>query len=86
MSVSVVWLCRSASDGFFYHAKPSELGFYCIYRKRAGEAGIVPDCPNITQTLTVQAQQLTSAGVDYVAMDGTNLGSPSREAGPCSLM
>ena len=73
--------CSAASDGFFYHAKPSDLGFYCIYTHRPGQAGIVPDCPNVANTLKTHASQLTSAGVNYVVMDGTNLPTMSTEAG-----
>ena len=48
-------------------------GFYCIYRKRPGEKGLVPDCPNITETLTAHASELLQAGIDFVALDGTNM-------------
>ena len=38
--------------GFWWQATPL-AGRYCIYRKRQDEnQGYVPDCPNITQTLT----------------------------------
>ena len=32
----------------------------------------VPDCPNITQTLTRQAKELVDAGIDFVVVDSTN--------------
>eukprot|EP01105_Mastigella_eilhardi_P002538 TRINITY_DN1316_c0_g1_i7.p1 TRINITY_DN1316_c0_g1~~TRINITY_DN1316_c0_g1_i7.p1 ORF type:complete len:471 (+),score=105.20 TRINITY_DN1316_c0_g1_i7:1925-3337(+) len=70
---------RSAADGFFYHVTP-QLGFYCIYRHRTGETGYIPDCDNITYTLTTQAQWLTDASVDFVVVDSSNLGSLNSEA------
>ena len=33
----------------------------------------MPDCANITQTLAQHAQMLLAAGIDYVALDATNL-------------
>ena len=48
-------------------------GFYCIYRKCPGEKGLAPDCPNITETLTAHASELLQAGIDFVALDGTNM-------------
>ena len=68
-----------AADGFYFHAEPLG-GYYCIYSARPGQPGIVPDCPGITGTLTRHAAQLVHAGVDYVVLDSTNLGNPSREA------
>lgn len=68
-----------ASDGFYYHAQP-ELGFYCIYRKRPGQDGIIPDCPNITQTLTRHADQLLAANIDFITVDSTNLGGLDNES------
>lgn len=35
---------------FYYQVQPTN-GYYCIYRKRPNESGVVPDCPNIPQTL-----------------------------------
>lgn len=68
------------ADGFSYQAEPS-AGFYCIYRKRANESrGHLPDCPNITETLTRHANVLLGAGVDYVTADGTNLQTESVQA------
>lgn len=55
-----------------YSVTPKK-GFYCIYRKRSNESGLLPDCPNITETLTQHASELLSAGIDYVALDATNL-------------
>jgi hypothetical protein len=58
--------------GFWWHATPAG-GRYCIYRKRDDEqVGYVPDCPNITQTLTRQASELVNAGIDFVVVDSTN--------------
>ena len=58
--------------GFWWHATPAG-GRYCIYRKRDDEeVGYVPDCPNITQTLTRQASELVGAGIDFVVVDSTN--------------
>lgn len=59
---------------FFYQAKPAS-GYYCIYRRRPGEPGVGPDCADISATLARHAAELTAAGVDYVTIDGTNLGS-----------
>ena len=55
-----------------YSVTPKK-GFYCIYRKRSNESGLLPDCSNITETLTQHAKELLSAGIDYVALDATNL-------------
>ena len=66
---------RSLSDaapGFWQHEP--KIGFYCLYRKRVGEVGIVPDCPDIEKTLASHASTLISAGVDYITLDGTNWG------------
>jgi hypothetical protein len=68
---------QQQAASFRYHVRPT-LGFYCMYRKRAGEApytepDLVPDCPNITTTARTHAQQLWSAGVDFVFVDLTNL-------------
>ena len=73
--------CHVTSNaGFYYQDEPAD-GFYCIYRKRANEStGVVPDCPNITQTLTRHAKQLHQAGVTFVVTDSTNLGTPSAQA------
>ncbi len=38
--------------------------------------GYVPDCLNITETLTMHANMLVNAGLDYVVADATNLPSP----------
>ena len=65
---------RAAAASFFYQAQP-QAGYYCIYRARPGEAGVGPDCPGIPATLARHAAELSSAGVDYVTVDGTNLGS-----------
>ncbi|EDQ91439.1 uncharacterized protein MONBRDRAFT_36118 [Monosiga brevicollis MX1] len=54
-----------------YNVEPA-LGFYCLYRARAGEPGLVPDCPNITQTATAHAKLLVDMGIDYVMVDVTN--------------
>lgn len=62
----------STADGFYWHVEPED-GFYCIYRKRSNESeGCLPDCPNITGTLTRHANMLTGAGVDFVVADSTN--------------
>jgi hypothetical protein len=44
----------------------------CTGSARA-KKGLIPDCLNITQTLTQHATWLTEAGVDYIALDATNL-------------
>ncbi|KAH3766162.1 hypothetical protein Pelo_2047 [Pelomyxa schiedti] len=70
---------RATADSFFYHVTP-ELGFYCIYRHRPSETGYIPDCSNITGTLTQQAQWLVDAGVDYIVVDSSNLPVMTTEA------
>ena len=54
-----------------YQHRPA-LGFYCLYRARTGEPGIVPDCPNISTTAATQAAWMSSAGLDYAFFDHTN--------------
>jgi hypothetical protein len=68
---------RAQAADFHYHARP-KLGFYCLYRKRAGEPAhaepnFVPDCPGTAGVAKAHAQQLWSAGVDFVYLDLTNL-------------
>ena len=56
-----------------YNVTPRK-GFYCIYRKRPDDKNPpLPDCPNITETLTQHAKELLSAGIDFVILDATNL-------------
>ena len=72
---------------FYYQATPAgngspggspNGGFYCIYRKRASETvGEIPDCEGIEETLTRHANDLVTAGISFVTIDGTNLGEPS---------
>jgi hypothetical protein len=64
------------TDGFLFQEK-SAGGYYCLYRHRAGEAGLIPDCTNISGTLAWQAALLGDASVDFVTVDGTNLCTPS---------
>lgn len=54
-----------------YHRNSHSPSFFS--RKRPGETGIIPYCLNITGTLSAHADMLVSAGVDYVAVDSTNL-------------
>lgn len=56
----------------YYNVQPS-LGYYCIYRGRTPDGGVVPDCPNISATLATHAAQLVAAGVDSIVVDATNL-------------
>jgi hypothetical protein len=61
----------------YWQARP-QAGVYCVYQKRATDPSpLFPDCVNVSQTLTRHAGQLTSAGVDYVAMAATNLATVS---------
>ena len=56
-----------------YNVSPKK-GFYCIYRKRPDDKNPpLPDCANITETVTQHAKELLSAGIDFVALDATNL-------------
>lgn len=47
-------------------------GFYCVYKKRPGEIGIVPDCDDATVTTQRQAQLMASIGIDFMLFDHTN--------------
>lgn len=58
--------------GLYYNVQPT-LGYYCIYRGRTPDGGVVPDCPNISATLATHAAQLIAAGVDSIVVDATNL-------------
>jgi hypothetical protein len=60
-------------SGDIYNAQP-QGGFYCLYRSRPGDPtpAPLPDCANITTTATRHASLLTSAGLDYIAVDWTN--------------
>jgi hypothetical protein len=73
-----VWAAYPGAEaiaaGFYFQARPA-AGFYCIYRRRPGEAGVAPDCAGVAGTLARHAAELSGAGVDYVTLDGTNLGS-----------
>jgi hypothetical protein len=64
------------ADGFLYQERPA-LGYYCLYRHRAGQAGLIPDCANISGTVAWQAGLLRDASVDFITVDGTNLCTPS---------
>ena len=56
-----------------YNVTPKK-GFYCIYRKRPDDKNPpLPDCANITETLTQHAKELLSTGIDFVILDATNL-------------
>ena len=67
---------NNLTAGFYYQAMPS-AGPYCTYRRRNGEAGVLPDCPGISATIARHASLLTAAGIDFVTADGTNLCTPS---------
>jgi hypothetical protein len=54
-----------------YNVRP-ELGFYCLYRARPGQAPPIPDCANVSATAAAHAATLTSSGIDYVTVDVTN--------------
>jgi hypothetical protein len=62
----------AAAMNFFWMSTPKQ-GFYCLYRKRAGETGLLPDCPDIAATLANHARELLAAGVDHVVVDASNL-------------
>lgn len=68
------------AGSFYYQATPA-MGYYCWYRGgSATEPRVAADCPNITGTLTQEAEWLTAAGVDFVTMDATNLPTWSAQA------
>ena len=49
------------------------LGPYCFYRKRASEpVGAIADCPEASRVLNAHADELSSAGFEFVAPDATN--------------
>jgi hypothetical protein len=65
---------------FYYQATPA-MGYYCWYRGGSTtEPRVAADCPNITGTLTQEAEWLTAAGVDFITMDATNLPTWSAQA------
>ena len=69
----------SIAAGFQFHKEPLD-GFYCMYRKRASDAHGATglrDCRNISATAARHAQMLTSAGIDFVVVDSTNIQSDS---------
>lgn len=72
---------------FYFHKEPAD-GFYCIYRKRSTEntssCGL-PDCPNITATLTRHANMLVSAGTAFIVADSTNIPSVGSAADALQL-
>lgn len=65
-------------DALYYQSFPAS-GPYCLYRARANETGLLPDCENIPETAARHAGMLTDAGVDFIALDATNLCTPSNE-------
>ena len=49
------------------------LGPYCYYRKRASEpVGAIADCPEASAVLNAHADELSSAGFEFIAPDATN--------------
>ena len=57
-----------------YGVQP-ELGFYCLWSARPGDPApspSIPNCDNVTGTLTQHARWLTDAAFDYVTVDWTN--------------
>lgn len=69
------------ASGFHWHDEP-QLGFYCLYRRRPSDPPLaepqqVPDCPDIAHTAATHAEQLWSAGVDFVYVDLTNFNTLS---------
>lgn len=69
----------SDEDALYFQNFPA-AGPYCLYRRRAGEAGLLPDCEGIPTTAARHAAMLLEAGVDFVAADATNLCTPSDQA------
>lgn len=65
-------------DALYYQSMPA-TGPYCLYRARPNETGLLPDCDDIPETAARHAQMLTDAGVDFIALDATNLCTPSNE-------
>ena len=60
------------AQALYWNVQP-QLGYYCLYRARAGETGAVPDCKNIEATTATHAAELIAAGIDHVVLDATNL-------------
>lgn len=63
-------------DALYYQQFPAS-GPYCMYRHRDGETGLLPDCAGISATAARHADMLTKVGVDFIALDATNLCTPS---------
>eukprot|EP01084_Bolivina_argentea_P273485 465873_1 len=61
-------------DSSFYHERPSQFGYYCLFYNRPNQH-LTPDCPNVTNILTEHAKMLQSSGIDFIALDDTNLDS-----------
>eukprot|EP00045_Choanoeca_perplexa_P009687 m.93893 g.93893 ORF g.93893 m.93893 type:complete len:697 (-) comp14995_c0_seq1:104-2194(-) len=78
-------LCQNATSprpvscdvNVVYHSTPTVANgqpeYYCFYRKRQGQAGLVPDCANITANVQWIVQLFNSMGVDAIVTDTTNL-------------
>ena len=59
-------------NGDIWNVQP-QLGYYCLYKKRPNDPKPpVPDCTMATDVLTAHAKMLTTAGIDYIAVDVTN--------------
>jgi len=69
----------TSEDALYFQNFPA-AGPYCLYRARAGEPGLLPDCAGIPATAARHAAALLEAGVDFVAADATNLCTPSDQA------
>lgn len=77
-------LCRPATSPrpvtcnvqVVYHATPTINNvsqYYCFYRQRPGQPGLVPDCPNITSNVKWLVDLFNGMGVDAIVTDTTNL-------------
>ncbi len=78
-TIEDMYQTSTAADAMsFYYQHEPQTGFYCLYRKRANETtGVLPDCSNINGTARYHARLMVAAGIDYVALDSTNLPSYS---------
>ena len=63
----------------YYHERPAQLGYYCLFYNRPGQH-LTADCPNVSQILTEHAHMLYSSGIDFIALDDTNLDGAPEDA------
>jgi len=81
---------RGHAEGFIYANQPS-TGYYSMYRKRANERSYeidgrpLLDSVDTRSIARLHADQLVSAGVDFVYVDNTNFGDFGRDSDALAL-